>query len=72
VITLKRDTEHHDGKGESPEKNALLQRTAMTCSGTAASVCRSNLYERVFNGSLLLVDIEIESLSRKHPLKQRF
>jgi hypothetical protein len=23
-------------------------------------------------GSLLLVDIEIESLSRKHPLKQRF
>jgi hypothetical protein len=25
-----------------------------------------------YNGSLLLVDIEIESLSRKHPLKQRF
>ena len=30
MITLKRDTEHHDGKGESPQKNALLQRTAMT------------------------------------------
>jgi hypothetical protein len=27
---------------------------------------------RPTNGSLLLVDIEIESLSRKHPLKQRF
>jgi hypothetical protein len=30
VITLKRDIEHRDGKGESPEKNALLQRIAMT------------------------------------------
>jgi hypothetical protein len=30
------------------------------------------LFSRIqYNGSLLLVDIEVESSARKHPLKQR-
>jgi hypothetical protein len=33
---------------------------------------RFNITAQRYIGSLLLVDIEIESLSRKHPLKQRF
>jgi hypothetical protein len=31
------------------------------------------LFKRIrYNGSLLLMDIEVESLSREHPIKQRF
>jgi hypothetical protein len=33
---------------------------------------KANPSAKRFSGSLLLMDIEVESFARKHPLKQRF